>query len=49
MLPVSEMLVVLPEQMVCEEGVAAALGTGLTVIVTTIGLPGQPEAEGVMV
>jgi len=41
--------VVLPEQIDCPEGVAVTLGTGFTVMVTVIGAPGQPDAEGVIV
>jgi hypothetical protein len=37
------------EQNVCEEGVAVATGLGLTVITTTIGVPLQPPATGVIV
>jgi hypothetical protein len=32
--PVKEILVVLPEQSACEEGVAVTVGAGLTVTVT---------------
>lgn len=39
----------LPEQMLCEAGVAVADGIGLTVMVTVIALPGQPAAAGVTV
>jgi hypothetical protein len=39
----------LPEQMVCEAGVATAFGVGFTVTVAVIGVPGQPLAVGVMV
>lgn len=44
-----EMAVVLPEQIVCAVGVAVAAGIGFTVMVTVIGVPGQPFADGVMV
>lgn len=47
--PLSAMDVALPEQMVCVAGVAVTVGTGLTVTVTVIGVPGQPPAEGVIV
>lgn len=46
---VRAMEVGLPEQMVCEEGVAVTVGVGFTVTVTTTGVPGQPVAVGVMV
>lgn len=39
----------LPEQMVCEEGVATASGVGFTNTVAVIGAPGQPLADGVRV
>lgn len=48
-LPVSPMDVLLPEQMVCVEGVAVTTGIGLTVTVTVTGVPEQPLAVGVMV
>ena len=35
--------------MVCDEGVATALGVGLTNTVAVIDVPGQPLAVGVMV
>ena len=38
-----------PEQMVWVEGVATALGIGLTSTVAVIGVPAQPLAVGVMV
>ena len=38
-----------PEQVVCEAGVAAAAGVGLTNTVAVIGVPAQPLAVGVMV
>ena len=42
-------MIELPEQMVCEAGVATALGVGLTRTVAVIGVPEQPLAEGVIV
>lgn len=41
--------VALPEQIVCEEGVAVADGTGFTVTVAVTALPAQPPAVGVIV
>ena len=38
-----------PEQTVCADGVAMALGVGFTNTVAVIGVPGQPLAVGVMV
>src|SRR5690242_14422841 len=38
-----------PEQMVCDAGVATALGVGFTSTVAVIGAPGQPLAVGVIV
>jgi hypothetical protein len=38
-----------PEQIACEAGVAVAAGMGFTVITTTLGVPAQPLAVGVMV
>jgi hypothetical protein len=38
-----------PEQIVCEPGVAVATGTGLTVITTVTGVPAHPLAVGVIV
>jgi hypothetical protein len=38
-----------PEQRVCEAGVAVATGLGFTVITTLIGLPEQLPAVGVIV
>ena len=38
-----------PEQIVCDEGVATTLGVGLTVTTTVIGVPLHPLAVGVMV
>ena len=46
---VKAMDVVLPEQNVWEDGVAVAVGIGLTVTVAIIGTPAQPVAVGVMV
>src|SRR5678815_2903371 len=43
------MLVEAPLQIVCEAGAATTFGFGLTVITTTIGVPAQPAAEGVIV
>ena len=41
-LPVSAMVVIgKPEHFVCEDGVAIALGVGLTVMVNVLGVPGQ--------
>ena len=39
----------LPEQIVCEEGVAVTVGIGFTVSVTDMAVPVQPFADGVMV
>lgn len=47
--PLSEMLVVPPEQMFCDEGEASAFGTGLTFTVTVNVVPRHPAAEGVTV
>lgn len=44
-----EIEVVLPEQILCDDGVAVTVGAGLTVTVAVMGEPGQPAAEGVMV
>jgi hypothetical protein len=38
-----------PEHIACEAGVAVAAGMGFTVITTTLGVPAQPFAVGVMV
>lgn len=38
-----------PEQTVCDDGVATALGIGFTSTVAVIGVPGQPFAVGVIV
>jgi hypothetical protein len=46
---VNAILVAVPEHIVCVDGVAVAVGFGLTVIVTVIGVPGQPLAVGVTV
>jgi hypothetical protein len=46
---VSAIEVGLFEQMLCELGVAVAEGIGLTVTVTTIGVPAQLAAVGVIV
>ena len=49
-LPVSTIVVIaLPEQIVCDEGVATALGVGLTITVAVVEGPGQPFAVGVIV
>ena len=39
----------LPEQIVCDAGVATAVGVGLTVTVAVIGVPVHPLALGVIV
>ena len=39
----------MPEQMVCDDGVAVATGLGLTVTVTVMGVPAHPFAVGVTV
>ena len=41
--------VVPPEQMVWDDGKAATIGVGFTVMVTVIGIPAQPFAEGTTV
>jgi hypothetical protein len=46
---VNAMLLAFPEQIVCEFGVATAVGVGLTVTVTTIFEPRHPLAVGVIV
>ena len=46
---VRSMSVVSPEHNVCVAGVAVATGIGFTVTVTTIGIPSQPFAVGVIV
>lgn len=50
-LPFNEIVLIpVPEQTVCEDGVAdAAFGTGFTVMVAVTGVPVQPFAVGVMV
>ena len=49
-LPLSTIVVIgLAEQIVCDDGVATALGVGLTITVAVIGAPGQPLAVGVIV
>jgi hypothetical protein len=40
--------VVVPEQMVCVDGVASATGIGLTVTTKVTGVPGQEFALGIM-
>lgn len=47
--PVNAMDVAVPEQMVCDVGVAVTFGVGFTVMVTVIGVPEQPPAVGVIV
>ena len=42
-------VIVLPEQMVCDGGAATASGVGFTTTVAVIGAPGHPLAVGVMV
>ena len=46
---VSAIDVAVPEQIVCDEGVAVAAGIGFTVTVTVIGVPTHPLAVGVIV
>ena len=41
--------VAVPEQIVCDAGVAVATGVGFTVITTVLGVPAQPLAVGVTV
>ena len=49
-LPVSTMVVIgLAEQIVCDDGVATAFGTGFTTTVAVIGVPPQALAVGVIV
>ena len=43
------MLVAVPLQIVWEAGVATTFGNGFTVMITLIGVPLHPPAEGVMV
>jgi hypothetical protein len=38
-----------PEQIVCDPGVAVATGTGFTVTITVIGVPEHPVVVGVIV
>ena len=48
--PLSTIVVIaVPEQIVCEAGVAVASGVGFTSTVAVIGVPVQPLAVGVMV
>jgi len=48
--PVNAMVAIeLAEQIVCEDGVATALGVGFTSTVAVIDAPGQPLAAGVIV
>jgi hypothetical protein len=48
--PLSTIVVIgLPEQIVCDDGVAVAVGIGLTSTVAVMPGPGQPLAVGVMV
>lgn len=46
---VSAIEVALPEHRACVDGVAVTVGAGLTVTVTTAGVPVQPPAVGVIV
>jgi hypothetical protein len=49
-LPVNAIVVIaLPEQTVCDDGAATALGVGFTTTVAVIAAPGQPLAVGVIV
>jgi len=49
-LPLNTIVVIgVPEQIVCDAGVATASGVGLTSTVAVIGVPKQPFAVGVMV
>jgi len=49
-LPVNAIVVIVaPEQMVCDDGAATAFGVGFTSTVAVIAVPGQPLAVGVMV
>ena len=41
-------VMVAPEQIVCEDGVATAFGVGFTITVAVMDAPGQPLAVGVM-
>ena len=47
--PVKAILVAFPEHKDCELGLAVTLGVGFTETVTTIGVPLQPLAVGVIV
>ena len=42
-------VIVAPEQMVCDDGVATAFGVGFTSTVAVIAAPGHPLAVGVIV
>ena len=42
-------VIAMPEHFVCEDGVAIAVGVGLTNTVAVIGVPGQLLAVGVIV
>jgi hypothetical protein len=49
-LPLSTIVVMaVPEQIVCDDGVATAFGIGFTITVAVIGVPEQPLAVGVIV
>jgi hypothetical protein len=49
-MPVNAIVVIVaPEQIVCDDGVATAFGVGLTITAAVIGAPGQPLAVGVIV
>ena len=43
------MKVILPEQIVCADGVAVTIGVGFTEMVIEAGVPGQPAAVGLTV
>ena len=43
------LVIVVPEQMVCDTGAATAFGVGFTSTVAVIGAPGQPLAVGVII
>ena len=47
--PDKAIVVIAPEQIVCDEGVATAVGVGLTSTVAVIAVPGQLFADGVIV
>ena len=49
LLVLNAMPVVAPLQIVCDAGVATTSGLGSTVTITVIGVPGQLDADGVMV